>query len=185
MREPHQGTHQLLSLCSLTVNPNPVSTCFSALTIVTLDVSPYTLVIYYHKFKNIFLILSKPQSHCCSFPSSVPKPLREWFKGNWECDDWAWCGNERWASTWRPTGWEVRVTVAAGLQPWTGGDWTSLRHNEASVMCNADIKVWSKRIEMKHKFEGQTGKDCNVYTSTLNVSRRVDKKHSEWAKSLV
>lgn len=54
-------------------------------------------------------------------------------------------------------------------------------------MCNADIKVWNKRIKMKHKFGGETAKDCNVYTSTLNVSHRVnyDKKHSEWAKSLV
>lgn len=55
-----------------------------------------------------------------------------------------------------------------------GGDWTSLRHNEASVTCNADIKVWSKRIEMKHMFGGQTGKECSVFTSTLNVSRHVN-----------
>lgn len=42
------------------------------------------------------------------------------------------------------------VAAAAWLQPWTRGDWMSLRHNESSVTCDADIRARSKRIKMKH-----------------------------------
>lgn len=57
---------------------------------------------------SFFLYCSKPQSHSCLFGSSMAKALGEWFKANWQCDDWARCGKERWASTRQPTGWEFR-----------------------------------------------------------------------------
>lgn len=69
---------------------------------------PCNLVPYISTWIFSCFMQSQIQSHCCNFHRSMPKHLREWFKVNWECDDWTWCGKEWRASTRRPTGWGER-----------------------------------------------------------------------------